>query len=191
MIFEEFIYLKRFIDDKSINYLEIIDEFYKTNKKIEIKTDKLVELYSNNLKNKIFYSLNLKEKFGNYKKKITESLSYQYSLCKFDNHILYNYIYNITNDKTLAQKLKTLNYQIVNYIPSIELNDLTAFLETTYITKKLIKNEHYVIMSLLITFILTRRNNYSETYLQTELRGILDIIQDKGIFFRKYIFYVI
>jgi len=190
IFFDEFIYYKKNLDEKNFPFFDIIDNFYLTGKKIEIRADKMIEFFTNHLKYKIFYNKASQDKFCRFLIRNPDSLTYEYSICKLENFILNNYIYNVHNNIFNREKLEAYNYKRTNFIRNSKYSQLGEHIENSFTSSQVIKMDQYIIMSLLIIFITTvRTRNFRESTNNVELRSVLDIISTKKtIFFKKYVF---
>ena len=192
LFFEEFIYMMKSSEDKFHNYLEIIDKFYlgDQNKKneniIEINTQNFIELYINHFKNKIFFNKSYNDKYSKFIMK-NEDMSYEYSICKFDNFLLYSYIYNVNNNNIKKENFNIFNYKNNNKINTFDYSEISMLIEHHFIN--LLKPDHFVIIAFFIVFIMTRRGNENKDHIQTnEINFIKEFIDKRSICFRKYIY---
>ena len=181
LFFEEFLHIEKSLQDKFHGYLNIIDEFYSTKaKNIEISMKNIKEYYKINLKNIIFFQKNDEKSISKFLFKSNENYTFEYSISKFDNNIIFTYFYNIKDNIEFFHNIKN------NKILSFNYFEIYNHIENNLIKSKVLKTENFIIISLLITFIMTLRGN-NKNILNLEIPIFKYLITKNFIFSRKFI----
>jgi hypothetical protein len=193
---EEFIYLKKYGGDKVFKsiFFEIIENFYyegNSKKPININFNKFYSYYDSELKSYFFDEIS-RERYQIKATKITAlektKYIYEYDMIELDNEILLRYIYQLNNlsDEMKEEIFPSLVCKNLNQVKKTTFREIVDIIEKSIIAHKLLKSDNLLIFSLIIMFIITRSScNFNESI--SHLRDMLEIVDERLFFLRKYI----
>ena len=193
---EEFIYLKKNGEEKIFKslFFEIIENFYhevNSKKPLTINFYKFYNYYANNLKQEFFDEIS-REIYDIKANKITafekSKYTYEYNTVELDNEILFRYIYHLNNlsDELKEEMFPSLVSKNLNEIKKVKFREIVDIIEKNIIAHKLLKSDNLIVFSLIIMFVITRSScNFNESI--SHLRDLLEVLDDRNFFLRKYI----
>jgi hypothetical protein len=193
---EEFIYLKRNNDEKVFKsrFFEIIESFYVGNKKtVNVNFNQFYSYYENKMKFYFYSEVKKTSQIEGAVVKVSQQgekakFNYEYEFIELDNDILFKYLYLINNlEDTLKEStFPSLNLIKVNEVRTVTFQEIIDCIEKNLISHRILKSENLIIFSLILMFIITRTNcNFNESI--SHLRDILELLDSKNFFLRKYI----
>ena len=188
IIIDELIILKN-INDKSIDYIELIDKLYIEENKLEqINFYHFYLYYQKNFQQ--FFSQeigseNIKKKIDNTKKKY----SYKYKKIDFDSSIIFKYMHliNQLNQEELETIFPSLKIKNVPPYKIINETDIVDCIENFLINDKKLELHENIIMCTINIFILFIEL-YDIDIFKNEIKKLLKLL---NVSFRKYIYRII
>jgi hypothetical protein len=189
---EEFIYLSKFNDERiNWRYFDTIDYFYESKKPVAVSFTHFFTHYDSFMKEEIYKQIEGSKTIKKNEVVVFDrpSLAYEYDHCKLDENVIklyQDYLMNLEQGRA-EEIFPVIGIHTNNVIKDVKFFELIDVIERALISHKVIKTDSLILFSLLNIFLVTRyKCSFNESI--SHLRDILETIEPRGMFIRKYVY---
>jgi hypothetical protein len=187
---EEFIYLTKFNEEKlNFRFFDTIDYIYEAKKPILVTFTHFFTYYDSFIREEIYKKID-SQIIKKSESVLFErpSLLYEYDYCKLDESVITYYKDFLTTlePKKLEEIFPSIITRSQNVLKKTKFSDIIDLIERALISHKIIKTDSLILFSLLNIFLVTRyKCSFSDSI--SHLRDILETIDSRSMFLRKYL----